>query len=291
MKINFIRDPKSHKGHFGHVLILAGSRGMVGAAYLATAAALRAGSGKVTLGTTQDVYTILGTSLPEALTLILKSTSRGSLSHASMRPVLKYAKKVNVVAMGPGLSTHPSTRKLVQDLLQKLKCQVVIDADAINCLQGNPSLLKKTQKPVILTPHEGEFKTLFSRSEVGDAKGRKSVAKRIANKYHCILVRKGNRTLVADPDGSVYENSTGNPGMASGGTGDVLTGMIAGFVAQGFDPVFSARLGAYLHGKAGDLCAKRRGQAALVASDLLDALPLVLKHLESCKDLRKRIPG
>ena len=287
MKISLRRKPKSYKGQFGHALIVAGARGMVGAAYLATAAALRSGVGKVTLGTTPDVYRIVGTHLPEALSLMLKPSAAGSVDHVSLKALLSYAKKTQVVALGPGLSTHASTRKLVKALIPKLPCQLILDADGINCLQGSAAVLKKASKPVILTPHEGELKSLFGRTASGTPGARKSVAKKIASQYHCILVRKGHRTLVAGPDGSLYENKTGNPGMASSGTGDVLTGLIAGFAAQGFEPNFAARLGVYVHGKAGDVCAKKTGEAALVASDLLRALPHVLKGMETRKDLRK----
>ena len=260
---------------------------MAGAAYLATASCLRSGTGKVTLGTTEDVYRILGASLPEALSLILKPTSVGSINQSSLRSILDYAKNVDVVAIGPGLGRHPSTKKLVEGLITKLSCQIILDADGINCIAGQPLLLKKAKKTVIITPHEGELKALFGKKVSSASADRKAVAKRIATQYHCILVRKGFQTLVASPDGSVYQNKSGNPGLASGGTGDVLTGLIAGLVAQGFGPAFAARLGVYLHGKAGDVSAKKVGEAALVASDLLRTLPDLIKQLEKRKDLQK----
>ena len=195
MKVSLARKRSSHKGTFGHVLILAGARGMVGASYLTTVAALRSGAGKVTLGAVREVYQIIGPSVPEALSLIVKGTPAGTISSAALRQILAYAKKVRVVALGPGLSTHPSTQKLVRALVADLPCQLILDADGINCLRDGVGALKKARLPVIVTPHEGEMRVLAPRAVASDVSSRKTVAKKIAKQYHCILVRKGDRTL------------------------------------------------------------------------------------------------
>lgn len=286
MRKNLIRKPRSHKGDYGHALVLAGSRGMTGAALLASEAALRAGAGRVTLGAPREVYPIAARRILEVMTLPLPQTPKGSLSLAAWKPVRKFLEKCNAAAVGPGLSTHPSTRAFVRTLVLQARTSLVIDADGINALAGAAPLLKKAWAPPIVTPHEGEFARLSGIGKNRISSNRKGIAKRFSTQYHCILVLKGSRTLVAEPGGKVYENRTGNAGMATAGTGDVLTGMIAGLLAQGFEPFYAACLAVYAHGRAGDLAAQKKGQTSLIASDLLGQLPAVFKRLEKSRSLR-----
>lgn len=285
VKRSLARRKDSHKGHYGHVLVLAGSRGLTGAAFMATQAAVLSGAGRVTLGTPSGVYPIVARRLTEAMTLPLKETSAGSLSCAAVEDVLRFSAKVQVAAIGPGISTQDSTRRFVREILRKINCPVVLDADGINCFKGRPGLLKSMRKALILTPHEGECRRLMGPRRLPLSKPRKWVAKRMSSLYHCIFVLKGHQTVVSEPGGRVYVNPTGNPGMASGGTGDVLTGMIAAFVAQGFDPFFAACLAVYAHGKAGDKAAREKGMTSLIATDLLNCVPDILRRLEKRRSL------
>ncbi len=284
---NLLRKVSSQKGDYGHVLIVAGSRGMAGAAVLATEGALRSGAGRVTLATSREVYPFVARRLLEAMTLPLKSTRSGSVDQGALRDLLGFASRVQAVAIGPGLGTHPSTRRLVTSLIRRLECPIVLDADGINGIRGHAGVLRQAKKSLVLTPHPGELAGLIGISTRKIQSSRKEIAKKFSAHYDCILVLKGHHSVVAEPGGKVFVNRTGNPGMASGGMGDVLTGMIASFVAQGFDPFFAARLGVYVHGKAGDEAARKMSATALLARDVLNFLPPVLKRLEGRRRLRE----
>ncbi|MDP2942720.1 MAG: NAD(P)H-hydrate dehydratase [Candidatus Omnitrophota bacterium] len=273
------RRPDTHKGDYGHVFVIAGSVGMTGAATLTSMGALLSGSGLVTLGIPKSLNPILEVKLTEVMTKPLPETDDQTLSEGAFSKILKFAEKANCVAIGPGLSRNFSTEKLVKELVVSLDKPMVLDADGINALEGEASILNSAKAPIVITPHPGEMARLVSLSRDAIVKVKEKVAKNFANKYNVVCVLKGHRTVVADPKGKIYVNLTGNPGMASGGVGDVLTGMIASFIGQGIKPFDAARLGVFLHGLAGDLAAREKGEVSLIASDLLNKLPEAIKLL------------
>jgi len=273
------RKKETNKGDYGHVFIIAGSPGFTGAAALCSKAALLCGSGLATLGIAKGLNTILARKLTEVMTKPLPETSAGTLSEKAFAQIMEFSKKADCVAIGPGLSREPGTQKLVRKLIVSLRKPVVLDADGLNAIAGCAPLLKRALAPVVVTPHPGEMARLTGLPVNASLGGKERVAKTFANKYNVVCVLKGHRTVVARPDGKTYVNNTGNPGMAKGGTGDVLTGMIASFIGQGIGPFEAASLGVYLHGLAGDLAAKEKGEASMLASDLLDKIPEAIKSL------------
>lgn len=286
MKNTLRRPLDCHKGDFGHAWIIAGSAGTAGAGCLSTAAAIRSGAGKTTWVTTREVYRSMGRAVPEAMSLTFEESSQGGLPPGSVPQILKrLTAAASAVAMGPGLGRTAVTRLLVRRLLARARVPLILDADALWALEGSPHLLRKAKAPVILTPHAGELKRLFGTAAAGGLAARRSVAKRIANQYHCVLVMKGMRTIVAAPEKKDYINTTGNPGLAKGGSGDVLTGIIAGLAAQGFDAWTAARVGVFAHGRAADLAAKASSVTSLASSDLLKFLPAVWSELEKKSSL------
>ncbi|MFA6321467.1 MAG: NAD(P)H-hydrate dehydratase [Candidatus Omnitrophota bacterium] len=273
------RRADSHKGDFGHVLVVAGSAGYTGAAYLASQAAIRSGSGLVTLAVPENIYTILAAKLTEVMVRPFAGTKDGSFALKAEGDLLRFAGKCNSFAIGPGLSQDKETARLVRSLVSRLDGQVVLDADGINAFSGYSDDLKDRKSRLILTPHPGELSRLTGRSVEQIQKNRNDIALSLADEYNIVLVLKGHETVVADPNGQIYINGTGNPGMASGGVGDVLTGIVAAFLAQGVDAFSAAMLGVYFHGLAGDVAAKEKGALSLIATDLLDKLPEVLMAL------------
>lgn len=275
------RKPDTHKGDYGHVFVVAGSAGMTGAAALASTGALLSGSGLVTLGIPKSLNPIMEAKLTEVMTKPLPETDDQTLSEGAFSGIIKFAEKVNCVAIGPGLSRNYGTEKLVKELVISLDKPVVLDADGINALEGNASILSSAKAPIVITPHCGEMARLVSLSREAIVKAKEKVAKNFASKYNVVCVLKGHRTVVAGPKGKAYVNLTGNPGMASGGVGDILTGMIASFIGQGIKPFDAAKLGVFLHGLAGDLAAKEKGEASLIASDILEKLPEAIRKSTS----------
>jgi NAD(P)H-hydrate epimerase len=275
------RDAAAHKGTFGHVLVIAGSVGKTGAAALTSLAAQRVGAGLVTLAVPQSVNDILEVKLTEVMTEPIPETEARTLSAAGLDRLLALADGKSAVAMGPGLGTHGSTRQLVQELVARLRLPLVLDADGINALAGQADLLLRAGAPLILTPHPGELARLLgvARDEI---LGRRMVlVLEIASRYNVILVLKMARTLIASPQGETVIVPTGNPGMATGGTGDVLTGLIAGLLGQGVAPLLAASAGTYVHGLAGDLASARLGQEAMLAGDLLADVPEAIRQVKS----------
>ncbi len=267
------RPPHAHKGDFGKVLVLAGSMGMTGAASLTSLACLRAGAGLVLLGIPKSLNPILEVKLTEVMTRPLSETSEGTLSLSAESEIHGLLEWADVLAIGPGLSRHPETAELVRRLVLKTSLPVVLDADGLNAFEAKSELLKKRKGPMILTPHPGELARLIPQQGILSSRidtERIDMAREWAKTWNAILVLKGAPTVIGDLDDTVYVNSTGNSGMATGGTGDVLTGLIAGFLAQKLSPLHSALCGVYLHGLAGDLASERIGQRALLAGDLLD---------------------
>ena len=255
------RKLESHKGDYGRVLIIAGSAGMTGAAVLASRGALRSGAGLTYLAVPKELVNIIDAQTPEVITI----------------PVERYKTvKPNIIAVGPGLGTSNKVKKILRSLLSR-KISLVIDADAINIIAKRPNALKKSKASIIITPHPGEMARLLRKKIKDIQKNREALALETAKKYNCVVVLKGNKTVIADPKGNSIINPTGNPGMASGGVGDVLTGMIAGFIGQGM-PLFDAAVaGVFIHGLAGDLAAKEKGRLGMIASDLVEKIPYAIQ--------------
>ena len=270
------RKAETHKGDYGRVLVLAGSAGYTGAAYLCAKAALRTGAGLVTLGIPESLNTILAAKLTCVMTRPLPETDERSLCCAGHEAILEFSEAFDVVAMGPGMGTHPDTQKLVLGLLESLRKPIVLDADGLTAVCEDPSVIARTQHTLVLTPHPGEMARLSGLPSAQEVqKDRLKLAVRFAKRRHALLVLKGHETIVTDGE-RIFINTTGNPGMATAGSGDVLTGMIASLIAQGVPPFGAAQLGVYLHGAAGDVAAGKFGQAGMIATDILDSLPCAL---------------
>ena len=268
----------THKLSYGHLLIIAGSVGKTGAAAMAGEAALKMGTGLVTLGVPKSLNPIFEVKLTEVMTYPL-SDKEGVFSEEALKEVLEILPGKTALAIGPGIGTERGAKKLTLELLKLSRVPMVIDADGINCLVGELEVLKSKKAPVILTPHPGEMARLLGITSKEVQSQRIELSREFAKKYGVILVLKGSRTVIAEPGGHVFINPTGNPGMASGGTGDILTGMIGGLLAQGMNPLEAAKLGVYLHGLSGDLAKEERGEVCLVATDLLKYLPQAIKEV------------
>ena len=279
------RPLSSHKGSYGRVLVVAGSTGMTGAAALASEAALRAGAGLVTLAIPKHLNPILEGLLPEVMTLPLPETDAGSLAVSATSPILEFAEQTkSILAIGPGLSQHPETVSLIQQLIrenreQGLDLRIVIDADGLNALADVRETLSFLNNEAVLTPHPGEMARLTQIPIPTLEADRIGTAQQFASEHGVTLVFKGAPTVTSDPNGHLWVNSTGNPGMATGGMGDVLTGVIAGLMAQGISSESAAALGVYLHGLAGDTAAEALGMHGLTASDVLKAVPQAISSL------------
>ena len=267
------RKADTHKGDYGHVLIVAGSAGMTGAAYLVSEAAILMGSGLVTCSIPKSLNSIMEIKLTEAMTFPVEDGGKGFFPASAFTAIKKFSERVDAVAVGPGLAQAGGTKELVKRLITGLGVPIILDADGINCLTGKAHILKRAKRPLVITPHPGEMSRLIQKSMDYIQKNRKNVTQETAKKYNITVVLKGKGTVVASHDGDVYVNKTGNPGMASGGVGDVLTGMIASLIGQGFAPFDAAKCGVYIHGLAGDIGAKEKGEVSLRAQDVLDNIP------------------
>ena len=274
------RAPQTHKGDVGRVFLLAGSVGMSGAAALCTMGALRVGAGLVMLGIPKSLHDPMVEKLTEAMFKVLPETKEGSLSLQGLPDIATTIERMDAAGIGPGLSQHPQTQETVRQLLPKIRKPLVLDADGLNALAEDVGLLKKLPLPIIVTPHPGEMARLTRLASEDVQRDRERIAKEFAKKYNVIVVLKGHGTVIAGYDGAVSVNETGNPGMASGGSGDVLTGMITGLLGQQLSLFDAARLGVYLHGLAGDLAAKEIGDVGLIASDLIDRIPLAIRQYQ-----------
>jgi hydroxyethylthiazole kinase-like uncharacterized protein yjeF len=272
------RGPDSHKGDFGHLMVVAGSPGKAGAAVMSARSSLRSGVGLVSVATPNGLVPIVQSHIAEAMCIPSAESIEGTLGLGSEEELLKAAVGMSACAIGPGLSTHYETVQVVRNLLQRLTVPAVIDADALNALAGFTDILKRTKAPVILTPHPGEMGRLVGLSSSDVQKDRITIASEFATKHKVVLVLKGAGTVVACPDHETFINSSGNPGMATAGTGDALTGMIGGLLAQGYPAKQAACLGVYLHGLAGDLAAKEKGEAGMIAGDLIEKIPDAIKE-------------
>ncbi|MBP2665056.1 MAG: nnr [Firmicutes bacterium] len=272
------RSPDSHKGSFGHVLVMGGSRGMSGAAFLAAQGALRTGAGLVTVGVPACIGAVMEMKTTEAMTLELPETLNGGLGADAVKMMHDFSAHSSAVLLGPGLGRHADTMEAVLELIQLMDRPMVLDADALFALSGHIEILAAADTLAVLTPHPGEMARLTGLSVRQIQADRIGVARRFAIEWGNIVVLKGPRTIVAFPDGEIYVNPTGNSGMATGGMGDVLAGIIAALIAQGLSSHDAAVLGVYLHGLAGDRVALER-PVGMSALDLAEFVPLVVKEL------------
>ena len=276
------RKPQGHKGDYGHALIVAGSVGKSGAAVLASWAALRAGAGLVTVATPEPVLPIVAAHKPEVMTEPLRPTETGSISARNLEhgyfDALVKGKKV--LAMGPGLSTHRETQEFVRAVVAQRSVPIVLDADGLNTFAGRAAELKDARGRLAITPHPGEMSRLAGAGTAEVQARRVEIARQAAADWNCCVILKGHQTITATPGGAVWVNSTGNPGMGSGGTGDALTGMLAGLTAQYGTARWEKVLafGVYLHGLAGDVAYEDLGEAPLMAGDLIGAIPRAYRH-------------
>lgn len=262
------RKADTHKGDYGKILMLCGSRGFTGAAALAAMGALRVGAGLVYCGVPESIYAIEAVKLTEPVVFPLPDRE-GKLDAEAAEQIAGYLPKMDVVCMGCGLGISTGTEQVTEFVLKSFRGPVLLDADGINLMAAHKDILRDRTAPTILTPHAGEF-LRFSGREANP-----ETVEELARELSCIILSKGHRTIITD--GQVcYHNPTGNPGMASGGSGDVLAGVIAGLLGQGLPPLEAAAVGAWLHGKAGDVCAASIGEYGMVPGDLLEVLPRLL---------------
>lgn len=275
------RKKDTHKGTYGHLFIISGSLGKTGAAVLAGKAALKMGAGLVTVGTPKSCLPIVARSIMELMTEPLPETEEGTLSLEALGSVLTLLDGKDALMLGPGISTHKSTKEFVLSLLPRLKISVVLDADALNNIASKPEVLKSLSRPAVVTPHPGEFARLVKLSVKEVLARRLELVPRFAEEYGVYVVLKGYRTLIASPDGRTFINPTGNPGMATGGSGDVLSGMIASMIIQEKDILAAVLAAVYIHGLSGDIGASRVGERSLTAGNLISYLPAAMKALLS----------
>lgn len=275
------RDPDSHKGTYGQLLVLCGSYGMAGAAMMAVRAAQRCGVGLATAAVPRSVYPLMASSLPEAVFLPLEETVGGQVALAALPTIRQRMRTASAMVLGCGLGTGEEIRQVVRDVLENSSCPLVLDADGINAVAAHIDIRKTTAAPLVLTPHPGEMARLTGLSIAEVQADRVELARRFAEEQEVVLVLKGNKTVIAAPGRTTLINTTGNPGMATGGSGDVLAGMIGSFLAQGMEPYQAAMCGVHLHGLAGDRAAARLSQHAMLPTDLLDELGGLFSQLEN----------
>ncbi len=274
------RDPSTHKGSFGHCLIIAGSTGHTGAAALAAAGALRGGAGLVTLAVPASLNAIFEIKTTEVMTLPLPDGGEGYLGDDAFTDISAALVSRNVIALGPGISRQQKSAKLVLRLVREINLPMVIDADGLNAISEDCSvLLEKASPAMILTPHPGEMARLVGLTVSQVEADRIGVASRFAQQYRVYMVLKGARSVIASPDGEISINGSGNPGMATGGMGDVLTGLISALLCQGYPPFDACRLGVFVHGYSADLVAKDKGEIGMTATDVVERLPYAYNQL------------
>jgi len=275
------RPADAHKGTYGHVLIVAGGRGKAGAAVLAARAAVRGGAGLVTAAVPEPIQAIVHGGSLESMTVALP-VDLDDLAPAAFDAVRAAWDGKTCVAMGPGLGQGTGTRAVVERLVRECPLPMVVDADALNAFAGRIAGLAERRSEAILTPHPGELARLLGASAADVQADRLGAVRRAAEASRAVVVLKGHASLIATPEGEVWVNATGNPGMASGGMGDVLTGLLGALLAQGLQPLAAAQLGVHLHGLAGDLASERLGPVGIRAGDLVDLLPVALRQLTAC---------
>ena len=274
------RPESGHKGSFGHLFVLAGSRTFTGAAKLCAEAASRSGVGLVTLGIPYPLGSIVATGLLEVMCLRLPATESESFARDAIEPAIRFAAGKEAVVLGPGLSQHFETISFVHDFIRLHARPLLLDADALNAISDNPAILVEHQGGCLITPHPGEMARLLAISTAEVQADRAGCARAFAREHGVTVALKGHQTVVADPEGRIALNTTGNNGLGSGGTGDVLAGLIGGLLAQGLSPWDAARLGVCLHGHAGDLAAEAMSARGMIARDLIASLPQAWRAIE-----------
>lgn len=274
------RPEDAHKGTFGSVLVIAGSRGFTGAARLTTEAAHRSGAGLVMVAAPEPLRDVVANTLLEATSILLPATEAESFASQGLATALAEAGKRQAVVIGPGMGRHRDTEKFIRDFVRQCPVSMVVDADALNALEGDPDALREAKSSVVITPHPGEMARL-THGDIPSVQGdRENMALRFAAEHNCVVCLKGFETIIANPDGEAFLNPTGTSGLATGGTGDVLAGLLAGLMAQGMQALPAAQVGVYLHGLAGSLAAKEFTERAMLARDVLAALSKAWHDLE-----------
>ena len=272
-KAVFNRPDDSNKGTLGSLLCICGSYGMAGAAIMAGKAALRCGIGLLKIAVPKSIYPVCTTNILESVYYPLEETSNGVISSKNTDFLLEMCEKSSAVVIGCGLSVCDDTKNLVQSVITNCEKPLVIDADALNCICNKPEILKNLKAPAIITPHPGEMARLLHSTPKAVNSNRENTAIDFAKKFGVVTVLKGAGTIIASPDGEVYINHTGNSGMATGGSGDVLSGIIGSLLAQGASPINAAAAGVFLHGTIGDLAAEKLGKISMLPTDMIDMIP------------------
>lgn len=272
-KAVFNRPDDSNKGTLGSLLCICGSYGMAGAAIMAGKAALRCGIGLLKIAVPKSIYPVCATNILESVYYPLEETSNGVISSRNTDFLLEMCEKSSAVVIGCGLSVCDDTKNLVQSVITNCEKPLVIDADALNCICNKPEILKNLKVPAIITPHPGEMARLLHSTPKTVNLNRENTAIDFAKKFGVVTVLKGAGTIIASPDGEVYINHTGNSGMATGGSGDVLSGIIGSLLAQGASPINAAAAGVFLHGTIGDLAAEKLGKISMLPTDMIDMIP------------------
>lgn len=272
-KAVFNRPDDSNKGTLGSLLCICGSYGMAGAAIMAGKAALRCGIGLLKIAIPKSIYPVCATNILESVYYPLEETSNGVISSKNTDFLLEMCEKSSAVVIGCGLSVCDDTKNLVQSVITNCEKPLVIDADALNCICNKPEILKNLKVPAIITPHPGEMARLLHSTPKTVNSNRENTAIDFAKKFGVVTVLKGAGTIIASPDGEVYINHTGNSGMATGGSGDVLSGIIGSLLAQGAAPINAAAAGVFLHGTIGDLAAEKLGKISMLPTDMIDMIP------------------
>lgn len=272
-KAVFNRPDDSNKGTLGSLLCICGSYGMAGATIMAGKSALRCGIGLLKIAVPKSIYPVCATNILESVYYPLEETSNGVISSKNTDFLLEMCEKSSAVVIGCGLSVCDDTKNLVQSVITNCEKPLVIDADALNCICNKPEILKNLKAPAIITPHPGEMARLLHSTPKTVNSNRENTAIDFAKKFGVVTVLKGAGTIIASPDGEVYINHTGNSGMATGGSGDVLSGIIGSLLAQGASPINAAAAGVFLHGTIGDLAAEKLGKISMLPTDMIDMIP------------------
>lgn len=279
------RDKNAHKGHYGKVGVVGGSLGMSGSVYMTSKAALRTGSGLVYSIVPKSLGEVMSIKSTEAIIRPIEDEGKGHFVSEHKEALIEAISDLDALCIGPGMGRSPDIKELTTAILENFKKPIIVDADALNALSGDLSVVKRKRQPIILTPHTMEMSRITGLSVKDIENNRVSVAQSVAEDTKVTVLLKGNETIIAEDDMMYYVNSTGNPGMATAGSGDVLSGVITSLLGQGYTPLLSTRLGAYIHGIAGDMVAEKMGYDGMVATDILEQLPYALKFMRDvCKN-------